>query len=586
MSRIRWLVFDALSAYFFASVLAILLTPVSMSGQGYAAEAPVALLAISSLLFFIVLTILRKRVSMQGWTLFGSSLLYGFMTVFEAGSAGFSYYTVTAAVLLALLFWYLQREGLLPFPYELAERRTVALIAAAAVGVAVLIGWSTVIRYESYSSSTFDFGIFAQMYESMATTGQPLTTVERNELMSHFSVHFSPIYYILLPFYMLFRTPAFLPAAQIAVVVSGVIPVYLLAKHLRFGEGMKLAWSMIYLTLPAFITPCFYDFHENLFLPPLLLWLLYFCEREKRVAAVGVAVLLLLVKEDAGIYLVAVGLYLLLARGRYPWGSILVGLGVVGFVVSVSIVHAIGGETLATSHYLNLIPAGHPGGLSGILRTVLVNPAYVLTQVLSAEKLTFLLQMLLPLGLFPLLGRRLMDLVLLFPVVAINLMTNYGYQYDVGYQYVFGTGALLVFLAMKHASEWKPGTARNTLTLLAVLSSLFMCFSLNARNVESIATSYSARKEAAAETTALLESIPKDASVAVSTFLMPHLYAHPEVYMYPSVYRADMPETEYAVFDLRAGYFSEYDDAIAYYTERGYELVETRGFAELYRKGG
>lgn len=61
-------------------------------------------------------------------------------------------------------------------------------------------------RYYKLSTPAFDFGIFAQMFENMKDGLGPVTTVERNYELSHFAVHFSPAYYLMLPFYMLFRT--------------------------------------------------------------------------------------------------------------------------------------------------------------------------------------------------------------------------------------------------------------------------------------------------------------------------------------------------------------------------------------------
>ena len=89
-------------------------------------------------------------------------------------------------------------------------------------------------RYKIYGASTFDFGIFAQMYEYMAKTGLPLTTCERGQLLSHFYIHFSPIYYLFLPIYMIFRTPITLIVIQSIMVFGAVIPLLLLCKKIWY----------------------------------------------------------------------------------------------------------------------------------------------------------------------------------------------------------------------------------------------------------------------------------------------------------------------------------------------------------------
>jgi hypothetical protein len=82
--------------------------------------------------------------------------------------------------------------------------------------------------YWNNATSCYDMGIFSQMFYYMREYGSVLTTCERDGLLSHFAVHFSPIYYSLLPFYCLFPTPATLLVCQAVLVGSGVIPLVLI----------------------------------------------------------------------------------------------------------------------------------------------------------------------------------------------------------------------------------------------------------------------------------------------------------------------------------------------------------------------
>nr|WP_289707141.1 DUF2079 domain-containing protein [Enterocloster clostridioformis] len=56
----------------------------------------------------------------------------------------------------------------------------------------------------------------------------PLTTCERDGLLSHFAVHLSPVFYVLLPFYKLVPRPETLLVLQSLVVISGMVPLCLL----------------------------------------------------------------------------------------------------------------------------------------------------------------------------------------------------------------------------------------------------------------------------------------------------------------------------------------------------------------------
>ena len=74
----------------------------------------------------------------------------------------------------------------------------------------------------------------------------PVTTVERNYELSHFAVHFSPAYYLMLPFYMLFPHPATLQILQGIFVTSGIIPVFLIARKYGFSLIHSSLFSAIY----------------------------------------------------------------------------------------------------------------------------------------------------------------------------------------------------------------------------------------------------------------------------------------------------------------------------------------------------
>ena len=77
---------------------------------------------------------------------------------------------------------------------------TVGFTVGAGVLVLAAIGAFTCMRQAAYCTPNFDFGIFCNMFHNMRKTLLPLVTCERDKLLSHFAVHISPIYYLLLPF--------------------------------------------------------------------------------------------------------------------------------------------------------------------------------------------------------------------------------------------------------------------------------------------------------------------------------------------------------------------------------------------------
>ena len=137
----------------------------------------------------------------------------------------------------------------------------IVIIAAAVFLVAVLA--LTVFRVLSYAAPTYDFGIFSQMFHSMRTTGLPVTTCERDRVLSHFAVHVSPIYYLFLPFYALFPSPVTLEVLQALLLASAVIPLWRIARrHGLSGVTAGLLCALL-LLWPAYAGGTSYDVHEN-----------------------------------------------------------------------------------------------------------------------------------------------------------------------------------------------------------------------------------------------------------------------------------------------------------------------------------
>ena len=461
----------------------------------------------------------------------------------------------------------------------LKGKRLYILVLALTVIMMAITAFTAIARHLCYSSSTFDLGIFAQMYEYMSYNLTLNTTLERNVLLSHFAVHFSPIYYLLLPFYLLFPSVEFLLTAQAAVCFSGIIPLLLLCRRWRYSETVTLGISLIFLLFPAFSGGLFYDFHENAFLVPLLLWLLYFLEKDHAIGIAVCALLTLCVKEDAGLYVVFVGLYALLDKKYSRINSVmLLVIGISGFIGVTSLVNSVG-EGIKVSRYSNFLTAGQDS-LTDVVKNVIKNPAFFFSRLLNEDKLLFLVQMLLPLMLLPMKTRKLSNLLLVAPLVLVNLASDYAYQADIHYQYVFGTGVLLVFLCAKNIRYCKEKT--RTAAAAAIAGAIILTGSMSGKY--DYIGRLSDNQSDIALTDQSLAQIPEDAVVFSTTYFTPHLARCRELYMYPAIYETDSGIVpDYVVLDSRSGLLKEYDELYAYWLSEGYEVVGYEGYATVLR---
>ena len=459
----------------------------------------------------------------------------------------------------------------------------------AVVGATVLfflfVSVWTVCRVYSFSVPTYDFGIFAQMFHSMKTTGLPMTTVERDGMLSHFAVHVSPIYYLMLPFYWIVPIPATLQVLQAAVLASAVIPLWKLGKHHNLTPVMRFYLCLLLLVYPAYAGGTSYDIHENAFLTPLILWLLYGIDRKDGKIAAIAAVLTLMVKEDAAVYVAVVALYLLVRSGlrQEKWGlktGALLLAGALAWFAAVTGYLANSGDGVMTYRYDNFIYDGSKS-LVTVVKAVLLRPMKAVFECVDKEKLQFIGLTMVTLAFLPLMTRRYERLILLIPYVLVNLMSDYKYQHDIFFQYTYGSTACLIYLVMTNLADWKKEMYRFGALILAVTIS-FGCFYFQVvpkaikypKYCDTYAGYYNALRN-------VLDTVPDDVSVAATTYYTTHLSDREILYDIRYAKQAHVLSCEYVVVGVKdEGCLKKY----AVDGKNGYEnlvaLLETEGYVK------
>ncbi len=486
------------------------------------------------------------------------------------------YYIATTGLFVVLVFWYIAtRLGYTYKYFRLSDKKLKLILAVFVIINFFYLVTLLLLRVYLFKCPTFDFGIFVRMFHYMKNGGIPYTTCERDKLLSHFTIHFSPIYYFILPFYMLFTSPYTLIVVQLIAVLSGILPVYLMCRNKKISNIATLAMCLAYLLYPTLRGGLFFDFHENKFLAPLVLWLLYFFELEKfgKKKLAGIAVftlLILMVKEDAPIYTACIGLFQLFyksdKREKIAGFSIAVFSVIYFFVVFhfMGIYGDAGSAITSFGRYENLMVSDYDGVLKLVLN-MLKNPAYVIKQLLTAEKLEFILWMFLPVLFLPFRTRKISSLILLVPLVVLNLLSNYGYQHSIYYQYAYASGVLVLYAAFLELSKMKGIRGRAFSVSIIVMSFLMSVSCISDRSV--YYNDYVNYHEKIDEVRELLGKIPEEASVSSSTFYLPVIAQRDEIYRYK-----DGDEMDYIVLTLSG---SEKDTNLRKaeeYMEKNYQL--------------
>ncbi len=500
----------------------------------------------------------RKKPRADLFVLTGSFALFAFLTVMRAESW---YYGLGLAAPAALLAFYADRKGWLYLRRPVSSLRKWGVAAVMFAAFVLLVGSTAIARYKSFTAPNYDFGIFCQMFYNMRRSLQPFTTSERDMLLSHFAIHISPVFYVLLPLYALFPSPVTLELVQPLILGSAVLPAMLLAKHYRLSNARAVAVCFLTLFHPALVSGTNYDLHENCFLYPLLLWVFYFFETERYVLLALFSLLTLTVKEDAAVYLVFFALFALLSRGKPKTAALLGGGAVQYFLIAVFLLTKYGNGVMS-GRYENFLPQG--GSLFDVIKNVLAAPGYVFTQLLVdkqggyAAKPLFLLQMFAPLGFLPFAVKKVSRLLLILPMVLVNLMTVYPYQYDIGFQYHFGVLAFLLYLSVMNLGEMPRPTAKKFLGVSAAVTALLFAVAAFPRSAYYFNKYFGHLDDYAVMNEALAE-IPDDASVVCSTYLLPHLCERDEIYE-DWYHQTDKNEdADYVILDMRYNY-REYRD--------------------------
>ncbi|MBE6985107.1 MAG: DUF2079 domain-containing protein [Ruminococcaceae bacterium] len=463
------------------------------------------------------------------------------------------------------------------------KRWHVVTFIMAAVFFAFVSAW-TVCRLYSFVNSTYDFGIFAQMFHSMKSAGAPMTTLERSKMLSHFHVHMSPIYYLMLPFYWLFPSPATLQILQAAILASAVIPLWKLGRLHGLGEPIRVLLCAVLLVFPAFSGGVSYDLHENCFLTPLILWLFYAIDAKNIKLTAVFALLTLMVKEDAAVYVAVIALWLFLAKKeqRYTALALLVGSLIWFFAVTAYLQNV--GDGVMSYRYENYMYDGS-SSLMTVIKAVILCPMKALFEAFEPQKLNFILQTMLPLAFLPLITRKYSRFLLLIPYFLVNLMSDYTYQHSIFFQYCYGPLACLMYLTVVNAAD----LPKKSLQVIPLCAALILGMGFFHETVLPVAERsierYEKNQAHYDEIRTALEVVPEGASVTATAFYTPHLAQREILYDVLHCTSEQLFSTDYVVLQINArNEYASYNSSPDIYD--GYEnltkLLEARGYTLFY----
>ncbi len=338
-----------------------------------------------------------------------------------------------------------------------------------ALAFAGLYATVSVARFERLGTRSFDLGIFEQAIRHYAHLQAPIVDIE-GPGANFLGDHWNPAIAVFAPFYRLFPTPLTLLVGQAVVIALSVVPMTRAGiRHLGRWPGVAvgLAFGMSY-GIQAAVD---FDFHEVALAAPLLAFALEALLAGRWLQVVAWAAPLVLVKEDLGLTVAAIGLVLVLIGAR-RWGFGLGAFGIVSFALTMRIlIPHFNGQ--GPRGFSRLVPQS--GTKDSVLQTVLDLPLAVLT---PGPRLTTVLLLVVVTAF---LGLRSPLMILVMPTLAwrfISTNPNFwgqSFHYDlVLMPMVFA--ALIDGAVRARRGRWQPlpGYVRAAPTL-ALIVGLILC---------------------------------------------------------------------------------------------------------------
>jgi len=395
--------------------------------------------------------------------------------------------------------------------------------------VALIVGYTsyftrvTVDVHDGLGTSAYDFGLYDQGVWLLSRFQAPFVTLMGRNL---FGDHSSFILLTVVPLYWVFPGAGTLLFVQSLVIALGAVPVFMLARRLLEREPVALVLAACYLLHPAVGWTNRENFHPDSFLGVFLGFAIWAAlDRRWRMYALFVA-LALLVKEDASLVLVPIGVWVACTRS---WR-----IGVASIVASITFMFV---AMFGVMRSLIGIPTRNAwrvpfGGPTGFLRSLFSHPLDVVRHFWSDNRPFYFVQMTAPMAWVFLRAPSVALISLL--VISTNMLSTFWFQYQIEYHY-----SLVAVPAIVMGTVWalsKVGERSRAILLAVVaISAATSSWAWGAMPFSrDLPYTWPPSHPVAEDGRDIIESIPADASVSAFHAMTAHLAHRTEIYMFPT----------------------------------------------------
>jgi uncharacterized membrane protein len=408
-----------------------------------------------------------------------------------------------------------------------------AAVTAGALAYALYMSIETLWMHGRFQTYGYDLGQYDNVFYS-TLHGHPLRCspfgcyTDWSELAGHADLST----FFFLPFYALHPGAPALLVLQSCALGLGAIPIYRFAAR-RIPRGYAAVLALAYLLYPPLHGLQFYDFHMQPMASTFVLFVIDFVDTKNYWACAAAFVVAIGCREDVSVGLAILGVFLLLSGYRPKAGTVMFVTASVYFVLIRFVIMPKFGPGWFQNIYKDLMPEGAKN-YGGVIATLLSNPAYVFSTLLTADKLRYALQILVPIAFLPL-RRSWLAVSLVHGSLLTLLTTEYPPTVDIGFQYsanfipyIFPAAALAL-ASMNGAHPERRPAALGALVAGTLLCGVFWGAIPPRKAIKGGFVTMAMTRPTAADRQRerdlreLNALVPADASMAVSEQEMPHL---------------------------------------------------------------
>lgn len=287
-------------------------------------------------------------------------------------------------------------------------------------------------RHDNFYSRRLDLGNMDQtVWNVLHGHGFTLTDPMGVAQESRLAVHADFLMILLAPLYILWSNPKMLVLVQTIIVCLGALPVYWIANERLRSRWLAIVFASAYLLYPPLERMMLHDFHAVALSTTFLLFAYWYMQKKRYVWFVFFAILAGLGKEQVWLTIGLMGLYIAWKQREIVFG--LVVALICFFVFYYLFWLAIPAVAPAKQHFALAYLSDFGDRQNVIIKNVLSKPFAVAHTLLLPDRLSYYLQLIVPVALFPILA----PWALLFCAhsILINALSNNGLFRQIDYQY-------------------------------------------------------------------------------------------------------------------------------------------------------